>query len=121
MVSASVHDYVDGRLACRFEDAGERQVHNFARPVHAFRVLPAAIASPIEPDTRPVLQLSLFGPVTLHLAGREIRTRSLKLRAMLGYVALTESLRETRERLVGLLWSEFERGAGARRAAAGGA
>ena len=33
--------------------------------------------------------------------------KSLKLRAALGYIALSESLIETRERLVGLLWSEL--------------
>jgi DNA-binding SARP family transcriptional activator/TolB-like protein len=53
-----------------------------------------------------LLQLSLFGPVTLRSNDREIRIKSLKLRAMLGYIALSDSLLETRERLVGLLWSE---------------
>src|SRR6516165_4945713 len=53
-----------------------------------------------------VLQLSLFGPFSLRSNGREIHIKSLKLRAILGYVALSESLQETRERLVGLLWSE---------------
>ena len=55
---------------------------------------------------RPLLQLSLFGPVSLRCDGREIRIKSLKLQAILGYVALSESMLETRERLVGLLWSE---------------
>jgi DNA-binding SARP family transcriptional activator len=62
-------------------------------------------ASPVA-EFRLVLRLSLFGPVVLQFGGREVRTRSLKLRAMLGYIALSEKLRETRERLVGLLWSE---------------
>jgi len=53
-----------------------------------------------------VLQLSLFGPFSLRNDGRDVRIKSLKLRAILGYVALSESLFETRERLVGLLWSE---------------
>ena len=53
-----------------------------------------------------MLQLSLFGPFSLRSDDREIRIKSLKLRAILGYVALNESLLETRERLVGLLWSE---------------
>jgi DNA-binding SARP family transcriptional activator len=53
-----------------------------------------------------VLQLSLFGPFSLRSDSHEIRIKSLKLRAILGYVALNESLLETRERLVGLLWSE---------------
>jgi len=53
-------------------------------------------------------QLSLFGPVALRCRGRELQIKSLKLRAILGYVALSEALLETRERLVGLLWSESE-------------
>ena len=53
-----------------------------------------------------MLQLSLFGPVSLRRDGREIRIKSVKLRAILGYIALSEPLQETRERLVGLLWSE---------------
>ena len=53
-----------------------------------------------------MLQLSLFGPFSLRSDSHEIRIKSLKLRAILGYVALNESLLETRERLVGLLWSE---------------
>jgi DNA-binding SARP family transcriptional activator/TolB-like protein len=53
-----------------------------------------------------LLQLSLLGPVSLRCDGREIRIKSLKLQAILGYIALSESMLETRERLVGLLWSE---------------
>ena len=53
-----------------------------------------------------MLQLSLFGPFSLRHDGHEIRIKSLKLRAILGYIALSEQLLETRERLVGLLWSE---------------
>lgn len=53
-----------------------------------------------------MLQLSLFGPVSLRCDGRELHVKSLKLRAILGYIALNEALVETRERLVGLLWSE---------------
>ena len=55
-----------------------------------------------------MIRLSLFGPVSLRADGREIRIRSLKLRAMLGYLALSDSRSETRERIVGLLWSESE-------------
>jgi DNA-binding SARP family transcriptional activator len=48
----------------------------------------------------------LFGPVSLRCDGHEVRIKSLKLQAILGYIALSESMLETRERLVGLLWSE---------------
>src|ERR1700761_3408129 len=53
-----------------------------------------------------VLRMRLFGPASFVIGGRELRFKSLKLRAALGYVALSESQTETRERLVGLLWSE---------------
>lgn len=53
-----------------------------------------------------MLQLSLFGPLSLRCDGRELRIKSLKLQAILGYIALSETMLETRERLVGLLWSE---------------
>jgi DNA-binding SARP family transcriptional activator len=53
-----------------------------------------------------LLQFSLLGPFSLQQDGRELRIKSRKLRAILGYVALSEQLLETRERLVGLLWSE---------------
>ena len=69
MISGFVHEYVNGRLACRFEDAGERQMRNIARPVRTYRVLPdAADANTATlPDTgfRPATRLTLFGSVSL--------------------------------------------------------
>jgi DNA-binding SARP family transcriptional activator len=59
-----------------------------------------------EDRVRPLFRLSLFGPVSLAADDREVRIKSVKLRAMLGYIGLSETLSETRERLVGLLWSE---------------
>lgn len=56
--------------------------------------------------TDAVLRMRLFGPASFRIGGRELRFKSLKLRAILGYIGLNESLTETRERLVGLLWSE---------------
>lgn len=53
-----------------------------------------------------MLQMRLFGPTSFTVGGTELRFKSLKLRAALGYIALSESQMETRERLVGLLWSE---------------
>ncbi len=52
------------------------------------------------------LRMRLLGPASFAIGGRELRFKSLKLRAALGYIALSESQIETRERLVGLLWSE---------------
>ncbi len=99
-VSDFVHEYVRGRVNCRFEDAGEQRLKNIARPVRIYRVLP-------EPQpARQVLQLSLFGQVGIRVGDTEIALKSRKLRALLGYLALSESTYETRERLVGVLWSE---------------
>ena len=53
---------------------------------------------------RPVV--SLLGPVRLTLAGQDARLRSRKARALLAYLLLSGQGLETRERLVGLLWSE---------------
>lgn len=55
-----------------------------------------------------ILHLSLFGPMSARFAGREVRIKSNKARATLAYIALSEARQETRERLVGLLWSESE-------------
>lgn len=54
------------------------------------------------------LSLSLFGGTTLRLGGRRIALASRKAEALLGYLALSMKQIETRERIVGLLWSETE-------------
>lgn len=120
LVSGSVHDYVRDRIVCHFEDSGPRQVKNIARPIQAFAILPAGagnahattvVPAPSGPsragiDRTTVAKLQLFGAVSLRIGEQEINLRSLKSRALLGYIALTPNLRESRERLVGLLWSE---------------
>ena len=54
------------------------------------------------------LLISVLGPMRVSYRGRDIRVRKHKARALLAYLALTEGRKETRERLVGLLWSESE-------------
>ncbi|RXT42144.1 BTAD domain-containing putative transcriptional regulator [Bradyrhizobium betae] len=49
-----------------------------------------------------------MGGLSVAFAGRDIRIKSRKSRAVLGYLALTDRHQETRERLVGLLWSESD-------------
>ena len=39
-VSDLVRHSVDGKLAARFEDAGQQEVKNLTRPVHVFRLVP---------------------------------------------------------------------------------
>ncbi|MBB4373299.1 DNA-binding SARP family transcriptional activator [Bradyrhizobium sp. cir1] len=60
------------------------------------------------PKPRESLTISVLGGLSVAFAGREIRVKSRKSRAVLGYLALTDRHQETRERLVGLLWSESD-------------
>jgi adenylate cyclase len=55
-VSNTVHDHVRDRLPFVFEDLGEQQVKNIARPVRVYRVCDAATKSPSAPAP-PVLPL----------------------------------------------------------------
>jgi hypothetical protein len=114
LISAGVRHYVHDRVGCLFHDLGQQQLRNIAHPVHVFQILltgsdrkqvvPALKPQASEPGDVP--QLHLFGPVSLRIGKQDVPLRNLKSRALLGYVALGELLRETRERLVGLLWSE---------------
>ncbi|SEM67978.1 DNA-binding transcriptional activator of the SARP family [Bradyrhizobium sp. OK095] len=60
------------------------------------------------PKPRESLTISVLGGLSVAFAGRDIRIKSRKSRALLGYLALTDRHQETRERLVGLLWSESD-------------
>jgi len=51
-VSAIVHDQVQGRLDCAFEDIGEQELKNIARPVRVYRV---AVGRPPSPPSTPAL------------------------------------------------------------------
>ena len=42
-ISAKVHEEVNGKLACAFEDMGEQAVKNISRPVRAYRLRPAGV------------------------------------------------------------------------------
>jgi DNA-binding SARP family transcriptional activator/TolB-like protein len=68
----------------------------------------ALLASAPRAAPGPVVSLSVLGAVSVAVAGRDIKIKSRKSGAVLAYVVLNEALRETRERLVGLLWSESE-------------
>lgn len=54
------------------------------------------------------LVASLLGPTTFVFAGRPLRRLGRKARAALAYLLLSDGPYETRERLVGLLWSESD-------------
>lgn len=54
------------------------------------------------------LLVQTIGRFEIRYAGRPIEFPSRKSRALLAYLALTEGRRETRDRLVGLFWSESD-------------
>ncbi|MGE5513195.1 MAG: BTAD domain-containing putative transcriptional regulator [Bacteroidota bacterium] len=57
---------------------------------------------------RATLRVSLFGGAVLHTAHQELELNSRKAKALIGYLVFAPDLRETRDRLVGMLWSETE-------------
>ena len=67
----------------------------------------ASTARPAETalDSAPRLALSLVGRLSIRFQDRPVELRTRKAAAVLGYLALSETKRESRERLVGLLWS----------------
>jgi DNA-binding SARP family transcriptional activator len=60
------------------------------------------------PVTVTRLAISLVGRLAIKFNGRSIELRTQKAGAVLGYLALTETKNESRERLVGLLWSRSD-------------
>jgi DNA-binding SARP family transcriptional activator len=60
------------------------------------------------PETAARLSVSLVGRLTLRFKGQPIELRTQKAGAVLSYLALTETKHESRERLVGLLWSRSD-------------
>jgi DNA-binding SARP family transcriptional activator len=60
--------------------------------------------------SQPLLRISLFDGIALHIGDRELTLSNRKARALIAYLAATPGMKETRDRLVGLLWSETEEG-----------
>ena len=60
------------------------------------------------PGTAVRLSVSLVGRLTMRFNGRLVELRTQKAGAVLSYLALTEAKHESRERLVGLLWSRSD-------------
>src|ERR1700748_2863785 len=54
------------------------------------------------------LSLRLLGDFAAEVDGREISLTTRKARALTAYLALSDNAQDTRERLVGLLWSESD-------------
>src|SRR3954447_5101034 len=62
----------------------------------------------VAPATDARLSISLVGRIALRFNGQLIELRTQKAGAVLSYLALTELKQESRERLVGLLWSRSD-------------
>ena len=60
------------------------------------------------PESAPRLSVSLVGRLGVRFNGRPIELRTRKAGAVLSYLALSELKQESRERLVGLLWSRSD-------------
>ena len=54
-VSARVQEDVVGKLDVPFEDLGEKQLKNIARPVQVYRVKASGVARPVEASGVPAL------------------------------------------------------------------
>jgi DNA-binding SARP family transcriptional activator/TolB-like protein len=67
-------------------------------------------AKPTAPASKSAarLSVSLVGRLTLGFSGGRIELRTQKAGAVLGYLALSAAKHESRERLVGLLWSRSD-------------
>ena len=122
-LSRSAYEQVHRTLKLEYRHIGEVQLKNISTPVEVFKVQPgpgaptmayawrpgrtvAAVGYPEPAETPGILSLSVLGPTRSVVHGREIHIRSRKAQAVLVYLALSGSGRETRERLMGLLWSE---------------
>ena len=68
----------------------------------------AAGESATAPGSAARLSVSLVGRLAIRFNGRSVELRTQKAGAVLSYLALTEAKHESRERLVGLLWSRSD-------------
>src|SRR6476619_8137075 len=60
------------------------------------------------PERAPRLSVALVGRLGVRFNGRPVELRTRKAGAVLSYLALSEAKQESRERLVGLLWSRSD-------------
>src|SRR6202171_3458595 len=77
------------------------------RQVARVQALAASEAATV-PASAARLTVSLVGRPSIMFGGRLVELRTQKASAVLSYLALTEAKHESRERLVGLLWSRSD-------------
>ena len=95
--------------ACKSKGAlqpGDPQEH--AVRLHTRYVSVGRAASTPVRRAKPSVRLALFGGMGLHVGDREISLSSQKAKALIAYLALAPGMQETRDRLVGLFWSESD-------------
>ena len=56
----------------------------------------------------PCLFLSVFGNMSVTFLEQELKIRNRKSRALLAFLALSDNVWETREKIIGLFWSESD-------------
>jgi DNA-binding SARP family transcriptional activator/TolB-like protein len=61
-----------------------------------------------DPTVSNHLRIAVFGPLIATYRGVEIPISNRKAQALLGYLVLSDASEDTRERLMGLLWSDAE-------------
>jgi adenylate cyclase len=110
-VSSRVQEDAQGslsRLRIAFHDMGQHQLKNIRHAVRVYQVLldeaEIKVKSSVPETTR--LEIDLLGAFAVRADATEVRLQSRKGCALLGYLALADSNRSTRESLLGLLWSE---------------
>src|SRR5215831_2893216 len=54
----------------------------------------------------PCLFLSVFGNMAVTFLGRELKIRNRKSRALLAFLALSDNVWETREKIIGIFWGQ---------------
>src|SRR5437763_6356090 len=70
LISAKVHSEIEGKVDATFEDRGEQQVKNIARPVRVFQIRPSSIRSTtIEVNRTPAPRKSIMVLPLLNIGG----------------------------------------------------
>ena len=87
-------------------DAARTRSETF--PMRGIATVQTAREPVAAPEGAPRLAISLVGRLALRLDGRPVELRTRKAAAVLGYLALSDIKQESRERLVGLLWSRSD-------------
>lgn len=67
-----------------------------------------ALSGTHETPAKPLLVLNILGDFTAAVGGCDLAFSTRKAKALAAYLALSENGQDTRERLVGLLWSESD-------------